>query len=121
MNQRKNIWIAKGNIERFEQEPNKSGLVNILLDRHYDPHKYLRQLSSSPKPLEVSRSNTEPQEPRRAEVDAAKGKISYHPNMALPTTLEEANDPNSPGYSANIKPDRKDYGALQKPGKGKAK
>lgn len=35
MNQRKNIWIAKGNMERFEAETNKSGLVNALLKAHY--------------------------------------------------------------------------------------
>jgi hypothetical protein len=27
-----------------------------------------------------------------------------HPNMVFPTTLEEANDPTSPGYSAVVKP-----------------
>lgn len=30
---------------------------------------------------------------------------THHPNMKLPETLEEANDPNSPGYSADIRPD----------------
>lgn len=36
-----------------------------------------------------------------------KNIATYHPNMAMPTSLEEANDPNSPGYSALVQPDVK--------------
>lgn len=31
--------------------------------------------------------------------------FTFHPNMVMPTTLQEGNNPNDPSYSAVVRPD----------------
>jgi hypothetical protein len=48
MNNRKNIWINKTNLPRFEAERNKSGLINALLEEYYQPIKSFDQTIGVP-------------------------------------------------------------------------
>ena len=98
MEQRKNIWINKSNLDRFSQEHNKSGLVNDLLAQYYSPAK-------------ASRDITEPSEVRRAKAPAVIENVKLDDlGQVVPI------DPAKPSRYEN-----KDYGKFHKPGKGKAK